>query len=95
MILPGGSIICGGYFAVADMVTCQSLISGNRKHWYHNIGCHQCYPGDVLLRQKDCRKLLSLILGVISAALRQLLSAESNGQVLRTSKVLLELPSFL
>ena len=52
---------------VADMVTSQSPISGNRKHWYHNIGRHQCCPWDVL-REKDCRKL----------ALGQLLSAEAT-----------------
>jgi len=78
---------------LAEMVTSQSPISSNRKHWYHNIGRHQCCPGDVL-REKDCRKL----------ALGQLLSARlppdsmygtRNGQVLRTIKILLELPSFL
>ena len=78
---------------VVDMITSQSPISGNRKHWYHNIGRHQCCPGDVL-REKDYRKL----------ALGQLLSARlppdsmygtRNGQVLRTIKILLELPSFL
>jgi len=79
---------------VADMVTSQSPISGNRKHWYHNIGRHQCCPGDIL-REKDCRKL----------ALGQLLSAEATTRfqvwnskwsgVSRTIKILLELPSFL
>ena len=43
---------------VADMVASQSPISGNRKHWYHNIGRRQCCPGDVL-REKDYKKLLS------------------------------------
>ena len=105
MILPGGSILfflktwwkysLQWQFAnlLAEMVTSQSPISSNCKHWYHNIGRHQCCPGDVL-REKDCRKL----------ALGQLLSAEAttdsmygtrNGQVLRTIKILLELPSFL
>jgi hypothetical protein len=81
---------------VADMVTSQSPISGNRKYWCHNIGRHQCCPGDVLLQEKDCRKLLSSWTIAVCRGYHLIPSMEL--EMVRfyvRIKILLELPSFL
>jgi hypothetical protein len=74
--------------------TSRSPISGNRKHLYRNVGRHQCCPGDILLREKDCRKLLSS--STIIACLHQ--TPRMELEMVRfycTTKFLLELPDFL
>lgn len=94
-ILP---IITGSHNATLvfpeDRAEQSNLCTGNRKHLYRNVGRHQCCPGDILLREKDCRKLLSS--STIIACLHQ--TPRMELEMVRfycTTKILLELPDFL